>query len=90
MSANRDTTIHEDPHVFDITRKSARKHLTFGNGVHMCNGNQLGKIQIKKVIQALLLDENIKNIRLANFEQGNLTWVHTYTHLETLDLIIDV
>ncbi|MEB3371908.1 cytochrome P450 [Saccharopolyspora sp. S2-29] len=34
-SANRDASVFEDPHAFNI-RRQPRKHLSFGEGVHEC------------------------------------------------------
>lgn len=56
FEANRDPSIHDHPDVFDISRAHPNKHLTFGNGIHLCNGNQLGRLQIKRLIQTILLD----------------------------------
>ncbi len=39
-AANRDPAINPRPQIFDAHR-SQRRHLTFGNGAHICPGQQL-------------------------------------------------
>ena len=38
---------------FDITRKNARKHLSFGYGIHFCLGAPLAQLEFKIVLQEL-------------------------------------
>jgi cytochrome P450 len=52
-SANRDSSVHDDPDRFDIDRHPARL-LTFGFGSHHCPGTHLAKAQIIIGIQRLL------------------------------------
>jgi len=54
-SGNRDETMFEDADNFDITRKNARRHLSFGFGVHRCMGLRLAELQLR-----VLLDEILK------------------------------
>ena len=52
-SANRDEVVFADAEHFDIGRKNAAKHLSFGRGVHSCLGNVLAKTETRILIQAL-------------------------------------
>ena len=36
-----------DPNSFLIDRTDARKHLSFGFGIHRCLGNRLGEMQLR-------------------------------------------
>lgn len=52
-SANRDAAVFEDPARFDLRRKNARRHLSFGAGIHMCVGMHLALMEIECLIQAM-------------------------------------
>jgi cytochrome P450 len=47
ISGNRDADAFEDPDRFLIDRRDARKHLSFGFGIHRCLGNRLGEMQLR-------------------------------------------
>ncbi|MEL7470211.1 MAG: cytochrome P450 [Pseudomonadota bacterium] len=47
ISANRDDDKFEDPYEFDITRKNARNHISFGFGIHRCMGNHVAEMQLR-------------------------------------------
>jgi cholest-4-en-3-one 26-monooxygenase len=62
-SANRDDTVFEDPHTFDI-RRSPNDHVTFGGGgVHYCLGASLAKAEIKATMRQIV--ERLPDIELA-------------------------
>ncbi|MFW0785211.1 cytochrome P450 [Gordonia sp. CPCC 206044] len=52
-SANRDETVFDDPHVFDIER-TPNPHLSFGRGVHFCLGASLARMEIRMMFETLL------------------------------------
>lgn len=52
-SGNRDATLFEDAETFDIHRKNARTHLSFGYGIHFCIGFQLAKMEFGIMLREL-------------------------------------
>ncbi|WP_219892582.1 cytochrome P450 [Aquisediminimonas profunda] len=55
ISANRDESIFPDADKLDIKRENARRHLSFGYGIHRCVGARLAELQI-----TILLEEMAK------------------------------
>jgi len=69
-SANRDPEAFDDPDTFDV-RRTARGHVGFGSGVHLCAGRWAAKNAI--AAHALpLLYERIPDLQLATDRQP--TW----------------
>lgn len=54
VSGNRDETAIEDPDRFWIDRPHARRHLSFGFGVHRCMGNRVGEMQLRILWEEIL------------------------------------
>lgn len=55
ISGNRDESIFPDADQLDIKRENARRHLSFGYGIHRCVGARLAELQI-----TILLEEMAK------------------------------
>ncbi len=53
VSANRDEEYFPDGDRFDVTRENARRHLSFGYGVHRCVGARLAELQIVTLIEEM-------------------------------------
>ncbi|MGD9980114.1 MAG: cytochrome P450 [Hyphomonadaceae bacterium] len=76
VGANRDPAVFENPQTFRIDRPlaQARKHLSFGSGVHLCLGAPVARLEAKiafsKLIQAL------PNLRLDGPTQRIGSWMH--------------
>lgn len=51
-SANRDPRKYDDPDRFDVTR-DVHDHVGFGQGVHMCMGMHLARLEIRCLLEAL-------------------------------------
>ena len=61
LSANRDDTVFTNPDKLDITRENARRHLSFGYGIHRCVGARLAELQLK-----ILLEEmHVRRMRIS-------------------------
>jgi cytochrome P450 len=52
-SANYDDTVFEDPQQFRIDRPN-NPHLTFGHGIHKCEGQHLARLELRVVIEELV------------------------------------
>ncbi len=70
-AANRDPSVFENPHVFDITRANARKHLAFGTGPHVCIGARLARMQLHALLKQIVT--RIPDIHPV----GEPTWLHS-------------
>jgi hypothetical protein len=53
-SANRDEGTNDDADTFDITRSGARKHVSFGYGIHFCLGAPLSRLEMQVAIEELV------------------------------------
>ncbi|HWD55616.1 MAG TPA: cytochrome P450 [Acidimicrobiales bacterium] len=68
-SANRDDRKFPDGDTFDVHREVSR-HLTFGNGIHLCMGSALARMEGRIALEELLVripewDVDIENARLS-------------------------
>jgi cytochrome P450 len=61
-SANRDAEVFVHPDELDVTREH-NPHLAFGNGPHFCLGANLARMQLRKMIPAILT--RLPGLRLA-------------------------
>jgi cytochrome P450 len=53
-AANHDPDVFADPEVFDVRRENARRHLTFGFGIHHCLGAELARAELTSATRQLL------------------------------------
>jgi cytochrome P450 len=61
-SANRDPAIFPDPDTFDIHRRNARDHLSFGSGTHFCLGAPLARLEARIVFEEV--SSRLSSLRL--------------------------
>lgn len=69
-AANRDPTVFQDPHRFDVTRHP-NPHLSFGTGVHFCLGFQLARAEAAIAFERVLT--RFPDVRLA-VDVASLAW----------------
>lgn len=65
-SANFDEAVFENPDEFRIDR-NPNSHLAFGFGTHFCLGNQLARLELKLMVERLLV--RLPDLRLADGAQ---------------------
>jgi len=54
ISGNRDETVHDEADRLIIDRKLARRHVSFGFGVHRCMGNRLAEMQLRVIWEEIM------------------------------------
>jgi cytochrome P450 len=53
-SANRDGSMYDEPDAFRLDRPSAREHLAFGGGPHICPGASLARLEGRIALDVFL------------------------------------
>lgn len=53
LSANRDESVFSDPDRLIVDRDNARRHLSFGYGIHRCVGARLAELQIRILLEEM-------------------------------------
>jgi cytochrome P450 len=82
-SGNRDATEFDDPDHFDIRRNSARRHLSFGKGVHHCLGAPLARLEARVVLEELtrrapdleLIEQELQYAPIISFRGPKELWL---------------
>jgi cytochrome P450 len=80
ISGNRDESVFPQAERLDIDRPNARRHLSFGFGVHRCVGARLAEIQIQLLIEEMLKRRMTVRVTGAP-EQVAQCFVHGYAKL---------
>ena len=83
-SANRDDRRYADGDQFDMHRTIDR-HLTFGNGIHLCLGSALARLEGRVALEEVLARFPAWDIDLAN---ARLSPTSTVRGWETLPAFI--
>ena len=53
ISANRDEEVFDDADKLIVTRENARRHLSFGYGIHRCVGARLAELQLRVLLEEM-------------------------------------
>lgn len=54
VSGNRDDTVIDEPEAFRVDRDKARRHLSYGAGIHRCVGDRLADLQLRVLWEEFL------------------------------------
>ena len=54
ISGNRDEEVIEEADKFKVDRENARRHVSFGFGIHRCMGNRLAEMQLRIVWEEIM------------------------------------
>lgn len=78
--ANRDPKVFTDPTRFDVGRSNAREHLSFSNGIHVCLGAALARMEGTYALRALF--ERFPDLRLDGApRRRELFTLHGYSRM---------
>ncbi len=81
-AANHQPSLFDSPTEFDIKRKNARKHISFGHGIHFCLGARLARLEATVAMEALT--ERLPSLRLAEEQQLSYSANITFRGPQTL------
>jgi cytochrome P450 len=77
ISANRDETIFDDPDSIKLDRENARRHLSFGYGIHRCVGARVAELQLCTLLEEMGKRRVRVNV-LEEPERVSACFVHGY------------
>ncbi len=81
LSANRDEAVFPDADRLILSRANARRHLSFGHGIHRCIGARLAELQLR----VLLEEMHARRLRIhvtGAVERVRANFVHGFRRLE--------
>jgi cytochrome P450 len=62
LSGNRDEDVFKDADRLLVDRPNARKHVSFGFGIHRCMGNRLAEMQLQILWEEIM--KRFENVEL--------------------------
>ena len=77
LSANRDESIFEDADSIRVDRDNARRHLSFGYGIHRCVGARVAELQLHVLLEEMAKRRLRVNV-LGEPERVPACFVHGY------------
>ena len=80
VSANRDEALFEDGDRLLIDRENARRHLSFGYGVHRCVGARLAELQVQ-VLLSEMRARKLKPELVGSIGRAENSFISGITHL---------
>lgn len=83
ISANRDESVFENPDKLIVDRPNARRHLSFGHGIHRCVGARLAELQLRILLEEM--HERRMRVRVGGqVERVRANFVHGFRKLEVM------
>lgn len=80
LSANRDESVFKDADRIIVDRQNARRHLSFGYGIHRCVGARVADLQLVTLLEEMAKRRMRVNV-LAEPTRVPASFVHGYTKL---------
>lgn len=80
LSANRDESVFKDADRIIVDRQNARRHLSFGYGIHRCVGARVADLQLVTLLEEMAKRRLRVNV-LAEPARVPASFVHGYTKL---------
>ncbi len=81
LSANRDESVFENADRIIVDRPNARRHLSFGHGIHRCVGARLAELQIGVLMEEMAKRRLRVNV-VAQPERVAACFVHGYKAMQ--------
>jgi cytochrome P450 len=81
LSANRDESVFADADRIIVDRPNARRHLSFGYGIHRCVGARVAELQLVTLLEEMAKRRLRVNV-VAEPERVPASFVHGYKHLQ--------
>ncbi|MEY4952026.1 MAG: hypothetical protein RL299_450 [Pseudomonadota bacterium] len=81
ISANRDESVFDDGEAIRVTRENARRHLSFGYGIHRCVGARVAELQLVTLLEEMAKRRLRANV-LAEPDRVPACFVHGYKSLQ--------
>ena len=81
ISANRDESVFADADKIIVDRENARRHLSFGYGIHRCVGARVAEMQLVTLLEEMA-KRRLRVQVLAEPERVPSCFVHGYKHLQ--------
>ena len=80
ISANRDEAVFADGDRLSVDRDNARRHLSFGHGVHRCVGARLAELQIQILLSEMRSRKLMPEL-VGDVTRAESSFINGITHL---------
>ncbi len=81
LSANRDESVFDDGDSIKVDRENARRHLSFGYGIHRCVGARVAELQLTILLEEMA-KRRLRATVLAEPSRVAASFVHGYKTLQ--------